>query len=238
MFEIFKDRRVQVLLVVLTIVFMIIGSFRIDNSSNKYTVSLSQEIVTSLENSKFIKIEKNKTKKDYVTYQDVKFVLPNEKFKQQKGNENIYFFKNTLKEESALRIGTIFNVYTMLKEGKSKELGALEYDYESLFEKYNINSFIELFKYVKDNYKTEIKDDMSEDEKMMLYLSNSLSAYEIKGDTYIIEGNVKGFMCVSDEMFDIYLENADELYNFTFINNEHNYITLDKVKSFLENVVF
>ena len=126
----------------------------------------------------------------------------------------------------------------MLKEGKSKELGALEYDYKSLFEKYNINSFIELFKYVKDNYKTEIKDDMSEDEKMMLYLSNSLSAYEIKGDTYIIEGNVKGFMCVSDEIFDIYLENADELYNFTFINNEYNYITLDKVKSFLENVVF
>lgn len=238
MFEIFKDRRVQVLLVVLTIIFMIIGSFRIDNSSNKYTVTLSQEIVTSLENSKFIKIEKKKTKKDYVTYQGVKFVLPNEKFKQQKDNENIYFFKNTLKEESALRIGTIFNVYTMLKEGKSKELGALEYDYESLFEKYNINSFIELFKYVKDNYKTEIKDDMSEDEKMMLYLSNSLSAYEIKGDTYIIEGNVKGFMCVSDEIFDIYLENADELYNFTFINNEFNYITLDKVKSFLENVVF
>ena len=56
MFEIFKDRRVQVLLVVLTIIFMIIGSFRIDNSSNKYTVTLSQEIVTSLENSKFIKI--------------------------------------------------------------------------------------------------------------------------------------------------------------------------------------
>ena len=238
MFEIFKDKRVQVLLVVLTIVFMIIGSFRIDGTSNKYAVTLSQELVTSLENSKFIKIEKKNTKKEYVTYQNVKFVLPNEKFKQQEDNENIYFFKNALKEQSALRIGTIFNVYTMLKEGKSKELGALDYDYKSLFEKYNINSFIELFKYVKDNYKTEIEDNMSEDEKMMIYLSNSLSTYEIKGDIYIIDGNVKGFMCVSNEIFDIYLENANELYNFTFINNEYNYITLDKVKSFLENVVF
>lgn len=237
MFEIFKDKRVQIGLVILTIIFMIIGSFRI-NKGNKYELTLSDELLTSLGNSKLLSIDKKKSSKKLISYDKVKFVLPSENFEQDKDNEQVYYYKKGFKSVAALRIDKTFNVYTMLIEGDYKQLDAIEYDYKKLFESYSINSFTDLFKYIRKNYKTEIKDDMSEDEKMMIYLGNSLSVYDLKSNIYIIDGNVEGFMTFNDDIFDIYLEKEDELYNFTFINTEYKFATLESVQSFLENVVF
>lgn len=179
------------------------------------------------------------------TYLDIIYPAFSDNFqfaKDKSNNKNSSYYLYDANDSYTLlagyTVGTATNYYDALVTDSA---GKIVNKNKKLLDTYNISDNFDVVDYLVNHYKDKVNIFSSKNNINIHYLMNSYANSLKEGKIRYIEGDLEGFMIISNDgaSLEVNLVRNDELYYFSFVNgSNNNYFTEESVIGFLNSISF
>lgn len=179
------------------------------------------------------------------TYLDIIYPAFNDNFefakdKSDDKNSSYYLYESNDSYTllASYKVGNATNYYDELVTDSS---GTIVNKNKKLLDIYNINDNFDVVNYLVNHYKDKVNIFSSKNDINIHYLMNSYANSLKEGKIRYIEGDLEGFMIISNDgvSLEVNLVRNNELYYFSFVNGSNTtYFTEESIINFLNSINF